>query len=330
MTFKEIASQIQEASAKRKALAEKLKHKLQFFPVNEANLSGKKITGVDGGFLKKQLYGASFIIRRASAVTFYYGETLKTSYSPAKIPNPEIIAINESLDELEFNTYASLLRVEKEISTALESIKTNKPYALLLDGSIVLHPSSTTKTNSFAYKKYTEVIELFKQLYSFCIENNILLIGVIEDSRSKKLSSLFLEKNECIFSDSLLLSRIMKKNQQTKYFPYSAEPITPILKDLGHFSKNLYSFYFRASDYDLPLRIDFLSNNPEQDSKTISELLLPLSNKFKEYSYPVVLIEADARAKLSERDISFVIKILKENLGNLPDLSELRREKRII
>ncbi len=332
MTLKEIASQIREISAKRKAFAEKLRSEIKFSSIGDVDLKGLRIAGVDGGFLAKQKHGVSFVIRRAVGVCFEYGEKLQTSYLPSKNPSPEVIPVSYILEEHEFNTYASLLRVEREIQVAIESAKRFKPNVLILDGSVVLYPANRPKSSSLAFKKYEEVIQLFNELYLFCLENSIALVGAVEDSRSMKLCKKAISDDKLLlkFSDTIVLSHIMEKGTRTDIMEYSESAELPILQDIGEFSKKLFSFYLRASDYDLPLRIDFLSNNPREDVEQISKIMLAISNNFKEYTYPSVLIEADARAKLSEKDLMFIDKAISSEVGFSPDLMSFRREKRVV
>ena len=332
MVYKEIVSQIKEISNKRKELAEKLKDSISIFPILPIDLKGMKIVGVDGGFLAKRKHGVSFIIRRAVGVCFEYSDKLKTEYFPSKNPFPEVIPISDILEEHDFNTYGSLLRVERELSVALDSAKKFKPDVLILDGSVVLYPSNRPSASSSFFSKYLEVIALFKELYSFCLDNSILLIGSVEDSRSMKICKRAIKDEKLLskFSDTIVLSYILKKNFRTEIMDYSESNSLPIIQDIEEFSKKLFSFYIRASDFDLPLRIDYLSNNSEEDAKKIASIMFAISSSFKEYSYPSVLIEADARAKLSERDLIFIDKIISSETGFLPDMLDLRRNKRAV
>lgn len=57
-----------------------------------------------------------------------------------------------------------------EVEVALESIKTNKPYAILMDGSLIRY-------HIYCY-------DLWMKLREECEENNVLLVGVIEDIKT--------------------------------------------------------------------------------------------------------------------------------------------------
>jgi len=313
------------------------------------------IVGVDGGFLKKELHGINFILRRAVATLFEYknSKLISTGYFPNKKPIPEPIVVGPEFSEKDFGSLAALKREEIELKIAIEVAKRFSPSMIIRDGSIVLHPSAMPEKKSYSYKVYKEVIKLFKMLYKICDANEIMLVGAIEDSRSKKYTNLIYEKaipklirlrrlphkikntikdNAAVLvntTDTLLLYHLLNVGERTIPAPYAEISQTPILKDLEGWSKAIYCTYIKSVEFDRPLRIDFLATKDVyKTAEKITSIIWQISRQNRTYSYPAPLIEADARAKLGEHEIYVFKKALQEKLGRSPSLFELRREMR--
>ena len=221
-----------------------------------------------------------------------------------------------------------------------DAVKKFKPDILIRDGSIVLHPSSIPLESSEVYKDYLKVTELFKLLYSECSKNDVLLAGAIEDSKGKRYCG-YLLKN---IIEKLLDSgdeetkktvaqnyKILENTNDTLflyYFLKTGERVEPMTYNFKE--EKIYTVYIKSVDYDRPLRIDFFSDKEKlnQNTKNITEIIYKISKHNRNYSYPSVLVEADARAKLTEVEIEHFKSALAEKLGNNPTLLELRREGR--
>ena len=105
------------------------------------------------------------------------------------------------------------------------------------------------------------------------------------------------------------------------------------MQDLGEFSERIFSFYLKTVPFDRPVRIDFVSGSTERKeiTKTANEIasaILALSMHNETYGFPSIMIEADARARLSENDLNMVYSRIKDKVGDLPSLFKLRRELR--
>ncbi|MBI4096041.1 MAG: DNA double-strand break repair nuclease NurA [DPANN group archaeon] len=363
-TIREIAHRINEIDSKRKVLASSLgacsdsgivnlKEKIKEIKLD----SNLVVVGVDGGFLKKEYHGAGLILRRAVAVAFKFSKELKlleTNYFPNRRPLPEPVVTGPELSEQEFNLLAGLKREECELQTALAAIEKFSPDVLVRDGSIILYPGNAVGTESKVYGEYQKVIGLFQQLYKTCKEKNILLVGAVEDSRGKRYCGIL--KKEVlpeiagyeniskdiktkienakdvldITTDTLFLYYLLGVGERTAALDYSTTSDLPIITDLADFRKNIYVSYIKAAEFDRPLRLDFFAE-PERLQETadkIVSVIFALSNQNRLYSYPSVLIEADARAKLSEDEIDYFKAAISEKLGRNPALFELRRELR--
>ncbi len=363
-TIREIASKINEINNKRLALAGELDRcnsagivspKEKIIP---ARLDRELVVvGVDGGFLKKEYHGAGLILRRAVAVAFKFDKDLKlleTNYFPNRRPLPEPVVTGPELAENEFSLLAGLKREECELQTALAAIEKFKPNVLVRDGSVILYPGSAVEKDSRVYDEYKRVIRLFKQLYKTCKEKNILLVGAVEDSRGKRYCGILkneiipalaayenvsrdirekVEKNKDVLditTDTLFLYYLLNVGERTAALDYSTTSDLPIIADLAEFRKNIYVSYIKAAEFDRPLRLDFFAESEQlqETADKITSIIFQISNQNRLYSYPSVLIEADARAKLSEEEIDYFRAAVAEKLGRNPALFELRRELR--
>jgi hypothetical protein len=299
-----------------------------------------KICGVDGGFIKKEFNGLTLVIRRAVGTCFYFSNNqLSVEYFPSKNPQPESLILTPDFSTEDINIIANLKRVEIEIKTAIECVKNFKPDIIILDGSIVIHPSIIPKNNSGAYETYKQVVLLFRELYKLCSDNEIMLAGTSEDSRGKKFcnllrNQLFQKKPQSKIlassNDTTFLYYLLEVGEKTTHFSYSATENLPGLSDLGEWRSKIFGVYIKPVKYDRPLRIDFLASNPKLMVDKISAIINAISCQNRTYAYPSVLIEADARAKLSENDLEVFNKALREKLLHDPILFELRREQRPI
>lgn len=318
-----------------------------FTKVEPDKLHGVSYIGVDGGLLKKEYHGIDIIATRAVAVKFAFenGKLYDTVYFPSPAPQPDVNIIKKTLADAELSVKASLLRMKDEINTAVSSIYLGCTM-LVLDGSVVPHPQSRPAKDSALYKEYSDVIAKYIELYKKCADKNIYLCGAVEDSRSTTacdiLSSIFAGKGTGKFDadalenvkDTHLFSYLLNPGERSFVFRYFENPSSNlILKDLGEFGGNIYSFYIRCAEFDRPMRVDFLSGTNRADDviKTadrIASLLLAISRHHSTYGCPSVIIEADRRAKLDEKEMHFIESEINSRVGNITGFSDLRRNSR--
>lgn len=344
--IKEIAKRISETENKRMKVADFLKRiskdiKIKY-RMKADGLKNVKVVGVDGGIVKKNLHGFDCILTRSVGVCFHYinGVIKDVRYYPSKSPVP-IPEVKESLSDLDFSYFSSLLRIKSEIKTALKSIETFKPDVLLLDGSIVLHYSNKPSRTSETYKLYEDVVILYKKLFQRALRNETILAGVIEDSRSSNFCNMIKEniiskiKSEATYEiekilektiDTSLLYLILEIGERTISFPYTKDNEHHIiLKDFGNISKDIYTFYIKTSKFDRPLKIDILG---KKYVKKLSSIIVSISGHHPNYGLPAPIVEADHVAKLSEMDMERFYSSLCNYTGNIPSLMKLRREER--
>lgn len=310
-----------------------------------------RVAGVDGGLLANEYHGIDLILTRAVGVLFIYNDNKleKAHYIPTTNPAPEITLISQSLTDLEFRMLSGIKRQTRELIVASEIVKNHNPDILFLDGSIAPHPSLKPQKDSKIMKNYQELIDAYKTLYALCQKRNVLLAGVVEDSRANKFCNVLqniiipnldasIKKNlDAALAyledsrDTHFLHYLMEKGERTFVFKYSKKPLdNPSLSDLGSFATQVYSFYLKTVDLDRPLRIDFLAtqSNISEQADAIAYNLVFRSTLHSVYGIPAILIECDGRAKLSRDDIDIVYASISDKVGKSPSLMELRRNLR--
>jgi hypothetical protein len=229
-----------------------------------------------------------------------------------------------------------------EVNTARETIEKFKPDIIFLNGSVVPHYVEKPVEHSLLYPPYRRMVEVYLKLFESARKNKTILAGVIEDSRGTRFCEI---ANQKILSesnkpelkilldrtkDTNLLTYALNLNERSFVFKYSANPEDhPMLREFGQELANLvFSFYLKTAEFDRPIRIDFLSTEKTVDvANKISSLLIATAGH-SSYGMPPVLIEADQRAKLSEKDLETFYLDLINKAGNLPGLFNLRRDQR--
>jgi ribosomal protein S13 len=337
--------QIKEMENQRMKLAEVLKkvESRMIYKVEKDELKEIRVAGVDGGMAKESFHGIDLILLKAVAVVFDFkeGKLREVFYYPEPLPFPIPNIVFDPFSELEFELNSNMQRQMIEVETASEAIEKFKPDLLLLDGSIVPHYVQRPESSSFLFQIYQKMIEAYKKLFSVAEETKTILAGVIEDSRGTRFceilnqslaflpevreAKVLLEKTK----DTNLLAYVLNYGERTFTFAYSPEPERhPVLKDFGTIGKKIYSFYLKAAEFDRPMRVDFLaSSDAEEIANKISSLLLAICNS-NTYAFPSVLIEADLRARLSEKEVEEFGIDLKSRIGNVASMFELRRKRR--
>ncbi|MBI5227746.1 DNA double-strand break repair nuclease NurA [Candidatus Micrarchaeota archaeon] len=284
-----ISSQIAQLKAKEAA---------RIFIVGSAPIS-LSVCAVDGGLISFVMHGMDINIVRAAAVNFSYaGSVLKThNYYPEKHPEP-MIEFRNALDEHEANVFRSLVRLKHELGCAISAIEKFRPNILLIDGSLVLLPTDRPPSVSELYPLYEDVVALYQTLFDRCKILNCQLLGIIKDSRSRKLSKTL--GMNC--SDSLLCNYLLGAGERTEIFTYEDR------QNKGSQNHTVKFFYIKPSSDDIPLRVEFLEQNLEQTSggDHIASLVQSLSAISSNFAYPAILIEADLCAALDDKDADLV------------------------
>ncbi|VVB74332.1 NurA domain protein [uncultured archaeon] len=302
-------------------------------PVKKIDFTGS-VAGVDSGFVSKKLSFIDLVLVKTAGVLFKCenGSLISSTYYPAPFSFPEPMILRAGLEKDEEQQSISLLRLEKEVSCAIEMIKKFKPEFMFIDGSIVPQYQDKPRKESGVNEDYVSIIHSFQKLYKTAEENSCTLVACVEDSRGTRFRQLLAEeilpKSKLKISssslngafDASILDYYLRPSERTFVFPYTNQPEShAILKDYSkEWSESIFVFYLKASEYDKPLRVEFVCKNQKdlaELSEKISSLVFSLSSLHKEYSFPSILIEADLRAGLSEQEISVVYERLVDRLG---------------
>ncbi|MFP4045535.1 MAG: DNA double-strand break repair nuclease NurA [Candidatus Aenigmatarchaeota archaeon] len=308
-------------------------------PVKPSDLKNRKIGAVDGGLVKKEYHAVDLVLTKAAAAIFeYHGELENVYYLPDPIPTPKLSVFTRPYSQRDFSLAANLERMDIEAELMLKTRRQDLDL-LMLDGSIVPHPSSRPDKDSLAHEKYKEVVRKYEKLLTSSAAH---VVGVSEDSRSTRLSEILsdkilskvssprsdeLEKILETTRDTNLLFHVLKQGERSFCFPYNKDSKKSNVKK--ELIENVYSFYLKTTEYDRPIRVDFYAEEkPIKKADEIASLLLPVSSQNEEYGIPVMLIEADSRAKLREEELGFIYSTLQDKVGSVPSLYKLRRNKR--
>lgn len=303
------------------------------------------VLGVDGGIVKHSYHGLDLILMRATGVNFIYnqGKLEKANYYPSSNPLSIPKMLMGSFSDNELNSCYNFERQTMEIQATIDAIKKMKPEVVFLDGSVI--PHYVNKPDNQELKKYyKDMIEKYKELFEVVKKQGIILSGIIEDSRGVKFcdilnrrvmshmgSELAKELKQILdkTKDSNLLFYVLKKGERTCIFNYSKNPgIHPILKEFEKLQDSFFSFYIKTVEFDRPIRVDFINfGNPLEITNKLSSILMKTSGHAG-YGLPAVLIEADQRAKLSDKDIDMFYSDLVRRVGNISSLFKMRREMR--
>lgn len=297
----EIIKKINERENERKLLAKSIRKQIsdKIKTVEKTQLN-TSIAGVDGGLLKRDFHIFDMIIRRAIGIVFTYekNKIKSVNYYPSLVKSDVLIYNGDEL-----STFANLKRVEKELETAIEVIEKFQPSLMLLDGSIVPHPSLHVPKESELHNLYKNVLGLYQTLYKF--SKKCMIAGVVKDSRSKKITEIwnrkfFDSRNDLLKKtrDTNILFYMLKTGERTEIIDYQN---IENLKTKEEIVKKwpIKSCYIKTAKHDRPIRIDFLAQKNKRDNLFSAIYTLCF---FKQCAIPNILIEADKRARLSEKE----------------------------
>ncbi len=285
--------------------------------VKPFSLEKLKVIGVDGSIVSKRCYGLDLALISAMAAIFEYcsGKLVKTKFYPSP-PFKKLVTYTQPILEDKLSLSLSYHRQLTELKVAYNVLKNEKPDFLILDGSLYLKENLLE-----SFPKYSEIYNLFIKICEICKNRGIYLVGVVKDSRCAKfvqdIAKVTGEKLN--IRDVSLLYNLLREGERTTTFKLNP-------------SQNILSFYLKVSEYDKPLRVDFLAvDGDSQLACTVASVIYFLSSFNKTFGYPAVLLEADARVRLSKDDIEAVYYELLKKLGGASTLLlSLKREDKLL
>ncbi len=303
---------------------------------------GGRVAGVDGGLLAISCHGVDLLVARAVGVVFNYSSGVLASceYFPEKAPQPAILELSGAAQDADVRLMSGLNRTAFEIECALGCARKFSPDFLILHGPVGPHLSTKPDKSSPARAIYEKLNSAYLELYSYCSDKNLTLLGVVEDSRGGRFSEIasrhFLAPSATGMSgmrDTALLFDALDHGERTFAFKYATNPAEhPVLSDLKEWGGRLYSFYAKTAECDRPIRVDFLAfdgaGTVGRQADNIASRLFSMSHWNRMYGLPPVLIEADCRARLSMEEGEFIQNTLSDKVGGSPLMSDLRRSGR--
>lgn len=323
--------------------------------VEPTSLSGLRITGIDGGLVRRRFRSMDLILVRGIAVIFHFGpeEGPDVDFFPDPFPEPQIRPMMLTLSGAELDQLASLERVAAELKVTLSVLDKFHTDLILVDGSLFYHPRDRPQSGSVVYEKFQEVLSLYKQLYNKARKKRTTLVGVVKDSRSSRVTSMLgdilphILREPAIFEmmqgvdyrwllkisrDCDILDTFLEEGERSFIFRYSSElqnNPNALPDDFGSWATSIWVTYLKTARNDLPLRIEILTEDDASKENILRvdkalAALLPLSWQHPEYGIPTPILEADTRARITANETSMVI----DRLMALSGLTYTTLEKR--
>jgi len=328
-------------------------------PYTITQLRGLKIAAVDGGLGLRQYLGVQITLIKVTVVLYdfdsYDGTPSIKNFPP--IYNDEYyslfsddLPISENLGR----TLAGLRRSLAENSMLLNFLRSesNLPDLVLLDGSLLPPPPLIYQKNPEIINQfYDACISSYEELYEFCNEHNIILIGSVKDSRStmfrdllnralpfliakysslKCLQEIPYRKHLKYFTDSEFLFKIIPPKHRSPVFCIDSDVLKMYNSNKTSIEKiGIFGSYVQISPYDVPVRFEFLSKIDSVYVKKrinlIANILFPISQINPQCTIPLPQIEAHIRAHLPDTEIELITNQL-ESQFQIKHISSLEKK----
>lgn len=326
----------------------------QIMPVR---LDGLKIAGVDGGLIRKRFRSMDLLLTRAVAVVFEFmkNEGPLVEFFPDAFPEPIARLVMLSMSGPELDQLASLERMAAELRVTISTLDEFHTDIILVDGSLFYHPRDRPSPGTVAHEKFQEVMALYRQLYNKIAKTQTTLVGIVKDSRSTRIVNTLgnilphILRDPAIFElmqgvdyrwllkvsrDSDLLDTFLEEGERTFAFRYSGEipqNSNSLHNDLAIYASKIWVTYLKTARDDLPLRVEIMVKSDgdegiQQLNRTLSAIL-PLSYQHPEYGLPSPIVEADARARISNNEAQLIIDRLMALSGLTYSTLEKRRSR---
>ncbi len=313
--------------------------------INDTVPSITKISGVDGGLITEALAGLDLILYRAVGVTFHgIGKKVEAVYTPNFDPEPMVYLAPSLPSRQEFLKLATLYRLLVEYEIAIETIKFQNPTVLFIDGKVIPLSSDFQELNNQSKNVTTiemAVKAMYRDLVNIAHERNVLLCGVIKDSRSRNLSLTFSEtipewiRTKVIISkpvkgwrvnlsnmlDHTLCDGILHEGERTAWL--RSHP--PKWVSLKH-PFEIWSTMVKPIKEDQAIKIEIIKFN---DLDAVVDIALGALSILSKHGLPIaiptIILEADDRVKLSGDYLENIVNEISVSFGIPRD--ELRKRR---
>ncbi|MHA1983229.1 MAG: DNA double-strand break repair nuclease NurA [Candidatus Hodarchaeales archaeon] len=332
----------------------KLPDQKLFYNIQKNNLHGITIAGVDGGLVKKSFTGVNIAAFRAIGAVFTFGRKniIKNHYFPNKNPKISLKNFVSPMSNMEWDQISSFLRANSELKLGIDLVSNltgKKIDFLLMDGSFKeIHVYGSNFKNNILLNLKNEYARLLRDLIDITNKKGVSLAWIVKDSKLRDFSAVIfslipelsanmhelmaLNSNEILknLNDQLLMNYVLFPNQRS--FIITKEKTSNANHSV--FRTENFSFYLKVVPYDIPIRIDFMipknllvSSKVISTADKISSVVCPSSNISSDYSLPSPLIEADARAKISQDKFSSIIELIHNKIPNYFEFKDLKRSR---
>jgi len=296
-----------------------------------------KVGGVDGGIVSEEMTGFDLALYRAVATVFWgIGDKVESTYIPHFDPDPNIFFSPSLQSRQEFNRICTLRRLYVEYEVALMTIKQAKPTVLFIDGKVA--PLSSDFVGSSSGKMVSQAEKEVKQIYTELVheamKQQVLLCGVVKDSRSRELTRALgkiipdLIKSENLdrqfmqkwpfmltdLQDTFLADSLLQQGERTAWCQTPLPSWLELEEDT-----EIRMTLAKPVEEDQPVKLECIINPHDQTMIDACEIGLSalqiLSNHGLPLALPTVILEADERTKLNADHLDAVIDQISMTLG---------------
>ncbi|WFD10434.1 DNA double-strand break repair nuclease NurA [Tepidibacter hydrothermalis] len=295
--FKKVNSQLKTIHKPLKDIgAKKIRHELDIKIMkkltNEELISIRNkgdIVGVDGSKNKKGNLHPHYLVAISALA-----KSMDLNKEPVllyEVFSPLIDKLSsEKSKEKEDNIMAEL-----EVQVAIKSIEEYNPYIIMMDGSLM----------TYSIKCY----EKWKELKRKCIENNILLIGVIEEIKTKEIVQVLKAKHidigEDVYDKEVLFG-LLNEGEYINILPEKSKKI----------KENIDCCFLRTSSDPSAIAMDFLSVQ-KQNMQQFCDIVYTLTPK-NSRGIPIWLDIVDKEVKITDEMMNALIDTyIDKDLSNL-------------
>ena len=323
-----ILDELKSYSREVDAVKESIKEKNLIIGVDDSGVGTEGLMCfVDGGEGLQELLGATLYLIKASGLVLEKTDEKLGSERFVREVDMGLIDYDEHTKER-----VELLRAAMEFETALRAIEEHSPSHLFIDGSLYVC-SRKRPIECIEYQVYRK---RFTRLLKKCRQENIHIVGVSEDSKSRMFANFLSMKYDIkiprFMTDSSILRMLSGNNRyQTIEFTScsSFEAESPINSSL---IASFPTVYLQPTTLSNPLRIDV--PGWEKSFPAIVSLVLDLCKGSRNYGYPLPMYLAHLDAKVERKQAQWSTKQLLHHLSReepaLRDsiLCRTRRESR--
>jgi hypothetical protein len=282
-------------------LKSKIPQETLFHPLRKSIDLDSKMCFIDGGEGIRELLGLGIYFIRASGLMLCSRQNAESGELFIRDLDMNMISYDDHVKDR-----VDLLRDGMEYDIAIRCAKEHKPKIIFLDGS--LHVKAGRRpVDCVEYEYYRKKLN---RLFRICKRDDIRLIGVSEDSRSRLLSHHLSEEYGVEFPRHMTDSTILKilstdgGYMTCEFMPrYGLERSGCEIGETPHGFKTAYMQPTRTAN---PLRID--APEWEEDFEGAIGIIASLCKGSGHYGYPIPLYMAHLDARINTAQMDWTVK----------------------